>query len=246
MSERSQVYEWPPDDDANIDPAKSGMPEAMARSDVNDRGREQLGAISRWYKDPEWLKVARDADGDGLVVTKSSGTVVAIAGGSGLATTYSAGRRVRMTGGTQPNVEGHIVSAVPAGANLDITIEDFSGHTEVPDSIGDIEVHIARLGKQAYSESGVTTFWLPDTADSAGIQGAIDSASAAGGGSVLLKDAAYDMTTKVTIKTGVTVTGVGATNATCTAGVGLTTGMFVMQTSSSLIGATLDLGRRTP
>lgn len=51
----ADISKWSQTDGSNVDSTKSGMPEGMARSDVNNRVREHMGAVRRWYEDAEWV-----------------------------------------------------------------------------------------------------------------------------------------------------------------------------------------------
>jgi hypothetical protein len=241
----SEIYEWNPVDGLNIDAGKSGTPEGMARSDVNNRAREHLGALRRWYDAPEWLDLMKDTSGDPLVISKVSANVIRAAGRD-MTAYFPATRRVRMTGGTPATVYAHVVSVVFSGGDTDVTLDSFSGHTEVPPGVSGIDLHhSSSLGKNAFSSTTSTGFFTPASADAEGINDAIDAAVAAGGGIVLLKDASYAVDAKITIKADVCLWGAAGRVADLVVDAALADVAITMQSRSSLVGGNIDASAQT-
>jgi len=233
----TEVYELSATDGANVDLAKLGMPENVARSLTNDALRGLEGAIRRWYADPEWLDLFRDYSGP-YTVSRVSDTVFRVVGND-VTAQATAGRRVRMEPGS---VEAFIVSSAFGGSDTDVTVEEGA----VPAGLTSVVLHHSRaLGKLAFSDSAATGFYLPATADDEGIQAAIDDASAAGGGVVLLGDASYAIDAKVTVKAGVALWGAASRAASLVADATLNDSVVELEGSCSLVGATIDCASMT-
>lgn len=228
----TEVYELSTTDGANVDLAKLGMPEMVARSQTNDALRGLEGALRRWYEDPEWLDLFRDYSG-AYTVSRVSDTVFRVVGAD-VTAVATAGRRVRMEPGS---VEAFIVSSAFGGSDTDVTVEEGA----VPAGLTSVVLHHSRsLGKLAFSDSAATGFYLPATADDEGIQASIDAASAAGGGIVLLGDASYAIDAKVVVKAGVALWGGASRAAALEADAALNDSVVELEGNCSLVGVTLD------
>lgn len=204
-----EVYQWSKTAALNnFPPVDGGWPELMNRSDVNNASRENLRAMRQWYDDPEYLRLMRDSAGAALTVSKLSANVVRIGGGTNMTAYFPVGRRVKMIGGAPDPVYAHVVSAAFSTPNTDVTLDTYTGHTEVPPGLTDILEHIAStLGKEAFLSLTVTGFYLPAAATRVALQAAIDAANAAGGGTVLAHHANYPLDATLTMKSNVALFG---------------------------------------
>jgi len=191
-----ELSEWSMTDASNnFTPEEGGWAEGMKRSDVNDAARADMGAIRRWYDDPEWLDLTVGATLDKITAT-------AIRVNSGDYTAYfGAGRRVRMTGGTPSPVDATVTASQVLGGQTFVGLTDFSGHTEVPTAPTAIYSHIT---SSIQSASFLDPVILPVTLlTDAGIQTAIDALEADGGGIIALEPGAtYTISNTLTVGLG--------------------------------------------
>lgn len=205
-----EVYEWSKTDASNNFPAdEGGWAEGMLRSNVNDAARADMGAIRRWYDDPEWLNLTNDG-----TITRISATQLDVIGQDATAY-FTAGRRVKITGGTPTPVYATVVSSAFGDPDTQVTLVEFDGHTGVPTTPVLAELHIT---SQVTSSIFLTDiFRRVTTLTSAAIQEAIDAAEADGGGIIVLEpQATYIMSETVNIGLGasegnVRIMGRGAT-----------------------------------
>lgn len=236
----SEIPDWTLVDGSNLNEASGGMPEGMRRSNVNDRGREHLGAMRRWYDDPEFLDLMRTAAAVALTISKVSDTVVRVTAAN-MTGYFNVGRRVRMTDGASAEVFAHVVSAVFAAGNTDVTLDSFSGTgVVVPAGVTTLELHSAKtLGKLAF-QSSAFGLYLPAAATGVAIQAAIDAAYVAGGGIVLLANASYALTAGLVVKDDVVLWGAGPRASILVASIGATGDVLTMLNRSAAIGVGID------
>ena len=127
----SEIKDWSTTDAENTSPTKSGMPEAMLRSDVNNRVREHLGAIRRWYEDAEWVDLVSGHNAN-FTYTRVNDTTLRITdvagGGTNATSKFPVGSWLRIDQSITGNRFGSIVSVSYSAPNLDIVL------TEVVDS----------------------------------------------------------------------------------------------------------------
>ena len=121
MAERD-VFGWLTTASLNNFPAADGgWPEGMKRSDVNDANRINLGAVRRWYEDPEFLNLARSAtDGTALTVSKVSANLLRVAGRN-ITSVTNADRRVELQISGVFSQFAHIVSAIFTASSTRLT-----------------------------------------------------------------------------------------------------------------------------
>lgn len=137
----SDIARWTPVDSANTDAPPDGAPENMDPDLVNETLRAIMGAVRRFYGDPEWLDLASDANGDALVVAKETDTSVRITGGD-LTGAAVENRRIRLSGGASPQLGKITSSSFGAGdtiVNVDI---DGSGLGVVDGATDSIEFYL--------------------------------------------------------------------------------------------------------
>jgi hypothetical protein len=119
-----EIYELSRVDASNQDTSKGGWTEGMKRSDVNDRARENLGAIRRWYEDGEWTRLLEEQN-DAVAYTISKTNDTEIACGSVPATDATAkfpvGTRCRLSISGSSAVEAQIATSVFNSPDTDVT-----------------------------------------------------------------------------------------------------------------------------
>ena len=169
----SDVSTWSTNDADNDDPTKSGMPEGMPRSDVNNRGREHLGAIRRWYEDSEWVDLfsgsSSNFDLSRVDITTFRVKDVASAG-TNASGKFRVGSWVRITVNTGVRY-GSVVSSTYTSPMTDVVLTDImdaafdntGANGEIPSgTVTKVEVYFARRVKSAaFSKIGVTLAQTP-------------------------------------------------------------------------------------
>jgi hypothetical protein len=178
-----EIEEWSKVDAQNDFTAdEGGWVENMKRSDVNDAARADMGAMRRWYDDPEWLNLTVNAG-----LEKVNATTLKVLGGD-FRTYFTPNRRVKITGGTPSTVYATVDptnSADINGGDTDVTLTGFSGHTEIPTTPTLCTLHIApSLNPSVFSSDNFVTV---TTLTGVAIQAAIDTLEAADGGIILLE-----------------------------------------------------------
>jgi hypothetical protein len=173
-----EVAEWEKTDAANNFPAdEGGWKEGMNRSDVNNAARANMGAVRRWYEDPEWLDLTV-----GATVSRTSDTEVTVIGD--YASYFTDGKRVKLTGGsTDPwyaTVDG---DSAPAAPNTLVTLKNFSSGTAVPASPDPTAIFLNIISGASFEDPFFVTVPI---LTGAAIQEAIKEVEDAGGGTILL------------------------------------------------------------
>ncbi|HET6494478.1 MAG TPA: hypothetical protein VFH61_03825 [Thermoleophilia bacterium] len=94
-----EIYDASRTDASNNDATKGGWPEGMKRSDVNNRARENMGAVRRFYEDAEWTRLLEEQNGPSLTVSKVSNTSIKVASSpaTDATTKFPAGARIRIS-----------------------------------------------------------------------------------------------------------------------------------------------------
>lgn len=113
----SEVKQWSQVDADNDDATKGGWPEGMNRSDVNDRNRENLGAVRRFFENGEWVDLLKEHEGD-FTVSRGGVKVFVVtdAGGADASLKFPTGSWVKVTGtGGNTPVYGDVLTAVYSG-----------------------------------------------------------------------------------------------------------------------------------
>ena len=169
----SDVSTWSTNDADNDDPTKSGMPEGMPRSDVNNRGREHLGAIRRWYENSEWVDLLSGSSSN-FALSRVNVTTFRVAdvvsSGTDASSKFSVGSWVRITVNTGTRY-GSVVSSTYTSPMTDVVLTDImdaafdntNANGEIPSgTVTKVEVYAARRVKSAaFSKVGVTLAQTP-------------------------------------------------------------------------------------
>jgi hypothetical protein len=167
----SEIKQWSEVDASNTDATKSGMPEGMPRSDVNDRGREHMGALRRWYEDAEWVDLI-SADGADFTATRVNATTFRLAdvvgGGTDARSKFPDGTWVKLVFASSGAMYGSISAAPTYSApNTDVVL------TEIVDAeyetatlpaeviTSTLTSNSRRLRSAAFSKVGVTLAQSP-------------------------------------------------------------------------------------
>ena len=170
----ANLSKWSTTDGDNDQAASSGMPEGMARSLVNDRGREHMGAIRRWYENSEWVDLLGETGGDFTLLRTGTTTFrVTDAEGANATDKFTVGSWVKVTGtGTVPTtVIGRIASVsaysgVPGQIN--VTLEQIVNPNDwatapLPDAtVTLVQCYFARtIDEAAFHPTGATLAQSP-------------------------------------------------------------------------------------
>ncbi len=168
----SDIKNWSRTDAANTDLTNSGMPEGMARSDVNDRVREHMGALRRFYEDAEWVDLVSEHNGRFTLSRVDANTfrVTDVAGGGTNASgRFPAGTWVKLTFATSGVIYGSIdgtpsYSAPNADVDLTEIVDAAYATTTLPaeEALNSVEVYSSRrVRSAAFSKIGTTTGQAP-------------------------------------------------------------------------------------
>lgn len=168
----SDIKNWSRTDAANTDLTNSGMPEGMARSDVNDRVREHMGALRRFYEDAEWVDLVSEHNGSFTLSRVDANTfrVTDVAGGGTNASgRFPAGTWVKLTFATSGVIYGSIdgtpsYSAPNADVDLTEIVDAAYATTTLPaeEALNSVEVYSSRrVRSAAFSKIGTTTGQAP-------------------------------------------------------------------------------------
>ena len=168
----TDISTWSKTDATNNDPLKSGMPEGMARSDVNNRNREHMGAIRRWYEDAEWVDLLSEDENNFTVLRVNATTFRAVnAVGIDATSKFAVGSWCRVTGtGGTTVVVGRIASigaySIP---NVDVTLDTIKNAStwvtsDLPTTtVTKVEMYISKSAREAtFHPVGVTLAQTPE------------------------------------------------------------------------------------
>ncbi len=160
----TEVEAWSQVASTNSDPSPDGWPEGMARSGVNDSGREMMGSLRRYYDDPQWLNLYSE-DGAVYTVTKSTDLIIKLTPVSGTDSTisrYPVGARIRITDGAT-TLEGFVNATSYSNPDSFITIDFDAAAAVVQAGVNSVEIACVKdiLGSAAYSPVGTTTAQEP-------------------------------------------------------------------------------------
>lgn len=148
----------------NAQGSPDGWPEGMARSGVNDSGREMMASLRRYLDDPQWLNLYSE-DGADYVVSKSTDAIVKLTPTSGVDSTasrYPVGSRIRtQDGSTTP--EGFVTLTSYSNPDTFITVVYDDPTDVVQAGVNSIEIACVKdiLQATAYSPIGVTLAQTP-------------------------------------------------------------------------------------
>ncbi|HIF12812.1 MAG TPA: hypothetical protein EYQ82_07395 [Dehalococcoidia bacterium] len=167
----SEIKQWSEVDASNTDATKSGMPEGMPRSDVNDRGREHMGALRRWYEDAEWVDLI-SADGADFTATRVNATTFRLAnvvgGGTDARSKFPDGTWVKLVFASSGAMYGSISAAPTYSApNTDVVLTEIVdaayATATLPAEVitSTLTSNSRRLRSAAFSKVGVTLAQSP-------------------------------------------------------------------------------------
>ena len=167
----SEIKQWSEVDASNTDTTKSGMPEGMPRSDVNDRGREHMGALRRWYEDAEWVDLI-SADGAEFTATRVNETTFRLAdvvgGGTDARSKFPDGTWVKLVFASSGAMYGSISAAPTYSApNTDVVLTEIVdaayATATLPAEVitSTLTSNSRRLRSAAFSKVGVTLAQSP-------------------------------------------------------------------------------------
>ena len=165
-----QIEHWSTVDSSNTQADRSGMPEGMARSDVNNRGREHMAAIRTWYEDAEWVDLV-----SGWLQTFSISRVndttfraSDVAGnGTNASGKFPAGSWVKLTFASSGDFYGSIVSSTYSAPNTDVVLTEivnasYASATLPDESITSAKTYSSRrIRSAAFSKTGTTASQTP-------------------------------------------------------------------------------------
>lgn len=187
----------------NFATTDGGWPEGMQRSEVNGAARENLAMLRRFYNDSEWIRVRFQGPlpaNVGVFTRTGTNTFTITLAGVDLSSYFKRYRVIKIVNGTSPGVD--LVTQVNADATYGSGVTTVTTVAAMAVGSTDAYAHASSvLRRQALLEDR-TDFFIPVTADSAGIQAACTAAAAAGNGVVLLTAASYSITTQIDLTTG--------------------------------------------
>jgi hypothetical protein len=191
------VWEWDTDPQDNVfDPVDGGMPELMLRSGVNDSARARMSSMRTHYNDSEWIRVTiqgPDAPDIGTVARISATQFEITLLGVDLTSYFTKGRIIKCIegGGIATDITTQVDDPAAAYDGVSITTVNVILTPALDPAISDVYVHSNSLMRALGAVDTTGSFYIPLTADSAGINAAIGLADAAGGGTVLLVEEVY-------------------------------------------------------
>ncbi len=185
-----EIYEWAlAAADNNFLFSDGGMPEGMARSEVNDSARERMRALRNFYNTGmEFLNLMRSpADETAFTVTRLSSTEIRVASGAtDMSSFFNVGRRLRTTTAASTTDEVFVLSVVYSNPNTDVTIFSADGDSVTAGIDGVLLAAATTLGRLAYDDTVPSNFVVPSDLTDAAFAAALAVVSASGGGTVLL------------------------------------------------------------
>ena len=198
--------------DNDFSPSDGGWPEAMARSNVNNAARENLATMRRHYNDSEWIRVtSRGPDGAPADVATfaritANQVTVTFTPGVDITSYFGVGRVIKIVNGGATGTGSDLITQVDSRSYAGpINTVNILASDTIHANATDVYVHSNSVIRAGALVASSGNFYVPATADSAGINAAISLADAAGGGTVLLVAHSYainnaggviDLTTK--------------------------------------------------
>jgi hypothetical protein len=187
------IYEWNLTAAANnFATADGGMPEGQTRKSLNNAARERMRATREFYDTGmEFGRLMRDpADGSAFTTAKLSDTEIRVTSGANdMSSYFTANRRIQTL--TSDVVQAsHFVDSVSfANPYTDVTIRTDAGYSVVPAGIDEVRLHQnPTLGRLAFQDTVPADFTVPTDNTDAAFAAALAIISAAGGGTLLLRE----------------------------------------------------------
>lgn len=201
-----EIHEWSATaSENNFVPADGGWPEGMLRSDVNNAARENLSDLRSWHDNMDWQRIgtvgplAADVGtftrtGDySFTITFSDGT-------TDIDSQFPPGRMLKFyNAGAAVGLVTQVVTSVYSGGGTTTVTTTASVPKAINAGATEVRAYFSHDARLLALTDASDTFYIPETNDSAGIQGAIDEASAANGGTVLLPNFQYDIDVPINI-----------------------------------------------
>jgi hypothetical protein len=172
----------------------------MTRQDVNNAAREDLAALRRYYNDPEWIKVRYQGPlpaNVGVFARTGANTCTITLAATDLSSYFRAGRVVKIKDGSGVGVD--LVTQCSVNATYLSGVTTITTKAAINVAATDIWANTSSVIRAQGLVESSSEWFIPATADSAGIQGAIDAADAAGGGIVFLNQSSYSIGTQIDI-----------------------------------------------
>ena len=201
------IWEWdtnPPDND--FLPAEGGFPELMARSGLNDALRIDLAELRKHYNDSEWIRVriqGPDAADIGSFskATDQRFTITITGPDQDVSSYFNDGRILKIVDGGATGAGSDLITQVDGDAtySLGVTTVNISSLDTIHDDATDAYVFVSSIMRALALVDSDTDFYIPTTNDDIGVQDAVDRASTAGGGTVLLTSSNYTINNVITI-----------------------------------------------
>lgn len=197
-----EIWEWSANGPSNMlfPPGDGGWPEGMNRQEVNDASRENLASIRRYYNDPEWIHAriqGPSASNVGVFSRTGANTCTITLAGVDLSSYFRAGRVVKITNGGGVGVD--LVTQCSINSTYGAGVTTITTKATIDAAASDIYAHSASVLRAQGLLDDSSQFFIPATADSAGINAAIAAADAAGGGIVFLNQLSYSIATQIDI-----------------------------------------------
>lgn len=197
-----EIWEWSATAAANqgFPPADGGWPEGMSRQDVNDAARQDLATLRRHYNDSEWIRpriqgpTAADV---GVFARTGANTCTITLSGVDLSSYFRAGRVLRIVNGS--GVGTDLITQCSVNATYLSGVTTITTKAAMDVAASDVYAHVSSVLRAQALLDDNSQFFIPATADSAGIQAAINAASAAGGGIVFLNQNSYTVGTQIDV-----------------------------------------------
>ena len=166
----SDIKNWSQTDASNTDASKSGMPEGMPRSDVNDRVREHMGAMRRFYEDAEWVSLTDEHNADFTLSRVNDTTFRLARTGTDASSKFPVGTWVKLTIGGA-NRFGSVLTVTHSNPNTDVVLTEIvnDAYSSAGDDgkllAGSVTLAATYISKRvrsaAFSKTGTTTGQSP-------------------------------------------------------------------------------------
>ena len=168
----SEIKDWSQVDSSNTDAGNSGMPEGMPRSDVNNRVREHMGALRRYYENAEWVSLTDEHNAEFTLSRVNDTTFRVTRAGTDASSKFPVGTWVKVTitetvSGQSVNKFGSVSSVTYSNPNTDVVLTEIVN--DAYSSSGDNGKLLAgtvtlaatysarRVRSAAFSKTGTTT-----------------------------------------------------------------------------------------
>lgn len=203
-----QIHEWSLTEvDNGFSPADGGMPELMARSDVNNSARARMAALRSYYDDPEWVlpQIRGPLASDVATFARTSSTQFTLTfpsapvSGADLTPYFPPGRILKVVDGDGAGTDAIVKVGTSSFDGSTRTTVNVAAPASIDAASSGVFAYFSKSARLLIFEDAAEQFYVPATNDAAGIQAAINQALADGGGTVFLKAPLYIIGTTITI-----------------------------------------------